>query len=115
MKPEKFAEMIKPIITSPDISVYEVGHTQNSSDRRRNYQGEDWPYFYIIETDLTQKMSSQLKQQYFEYLTDQDKGSLFYKKYHPEKRDKPFKEGGLKKTDSDTKEYSIYIACKAKT
>lgn len=113
MEPTKFAEMIRPIITSPDISGYVIGLTKKNSTRRFSYRRENWDYFYIIETDLTQKQALYLEQQYFEYLTTQDKRSLLYKKYHPEKRESSYKPsiGGLKITGSDTREYSIYVAC----
>jgi len=114
MKNEVLADLILPIVNSENFSGYAIGLSRNISARRASYKRINWNYFYIIEVDLTQEKALKLEKQYFDYVTSDDE-SIYYQKYHPDKRDENHKAsiGGVGKTASTNKNYAIYVACYA--
>ena len=108
MQIERFRQIIEPIVSSNMVEGYAVGITKNSNNRRHSYKGVDWPYFYIIEIELSQEKALELEQFYFRDLTS-DKHSIFYKKYHPDKRDEGYK-GSVGGVGQTSEQYCIYIA-----
>lgn len=111
MKPEIFAEEILPILRSPDVEGYAVGLTKNVKNRRASYKNNSgWKCLYVIVDNLTQEQSLKLEELYFDYLT-RDERTVFYKKYHPEKRDSNHRASVGGSSPDDDSLYSLYVAC----
>jgi hypothetical protein len=111
MKADVFAEEILPILKSPDVEGYAVGLTKNVKSRRASYKNNaGWKSLYVIVDNLTQEQSLELEEKYFDYLT-QDKRRIFYKKYHPEKRDDNHRASVGGSSPEDDSLYSLYVAC----
>lgn len=104
MKADEHIPQIKALIASPLIKQYLIGITSKSTVRRKSYLSVGFPFYYVLETGLSKEEALAIEKELFNKLiTDR----VTYKKYHVEKRNKPYRPStGGKSGDY----YEVYVA-----
>jgi hypothetical protein len=106
MNTEWYLKQIGIVIFSPLVDQYLVGITSNAENRRRSYIAEQFSSFIILDINLKMNDALEIEKNLFNILVN-DKASLFYKKYHKDKRDDHYHRstGGRQEIS-----YSLYLA-----
>lgn len=100
------------IITSPAITGYLIGYTSDSlANRLYRYKGESFKHLVILADKLNRKDALDLERSLQLKATKAKKSHILYRKYHPDKRDKPLiRSKGTGKIDADALVHSVYLA-----
>lgn len=107
----KMLEDIDVLIASPKVTAYLVGFARDFQSRRTDYARPSVgiPHLYALAVQLDVGTALRVEEALFKACTA-NADTVRYKKYHREKRDKPYRRsrGGSPRSSADC---AVYVAC----
>jgi hypothetical protein len=106
-----YLETVKLIATSTLVDHYVIGITRRSlCDRLDEYRRKGFHHMVGLEDRLSEALAIDLERS-IQVAATSDRSSILYKKYHVDKRDKPYRPNVAgSKADRAKATYSAYMA-----